>query len=132
MNKIQYNEEQKAFEITYKLWDNDTDVLLYVKSEQEILENLGEIAGKLDKIDRNRSKIADIIARRLRSIFARDDGFEKTLHISKALVDLDEDGAIVEFTVKSSDTSLKGAGIDLELSTDNSIEILGVNSSYDM
>lgn len=132
MNKIQYNEEQKAFEITYKLWGNDTDVLLYVKSEQEILENLGEIAEKLDKIDRNRSKIADIIARRLRSIFARDDGFEKTLHISKALVDLDKDGAIVEFTVKSSDTSLKGAGIDLELSTDNSIEILGVNSSYDM
>lgn len=133
MDKIRYNEEQKAFEITYKLWDNDTDVLLYVKSEQEILENLGEIAGKLDKIDRNRTKITSLIDRKLGKSLSQHEGFEKTMYISKALVDIDEDGATVEFTVKSREKAvLKGVGVDLELSTDNSIEILGVNSRYDM
>lgn len=122
MNQIKYNEKEEAFEITYKLWDNETTIRFYVEEQQEIMDNFSEIAQKLDKVNRNKKKIAEIIA---------DEGYygglsetlAECLQITSAYVDVDEDGVVVCFDVYSTDGYL--APLSMELGTDNSIEVLG-------
>ncbi len=122
MNQIQYNEKEEAYEITYKLWDNEVTVRFYVEEQQEIMDNFSEIAQKLDKLNRNKKKIAEIIA---------DEGYygglsetlAECLQITSAYVDVDEDGVVVCFNVDSTDGYL--VPLNMELGTDNGIEVTG-------
>ena len=122
MNQIKYNEKEEAFEISYKLWEKDVTIRFYVESQQEIMDNFSEIAQKLDKLNRNRKKIAEIIS---------DEGYygglsetlENSLQITSAYIDLDEDGVVVCFNVDSTDGYLQP--LSMELGTDNGIEIIG-------
>lgn len=122
MSQIKYNEKEEAFEISYKMWENDVTVRFYVEEEAEIMDNFSEIAQKLDKVNRNKKKIAEIIA---------DDGYysgaseilEGCLQITSAYIDIDEDGVVVCFYVDSTDGYLKP--LSMELGYDNGIEIVG-------
>lgn len=122
MNQIQYNEKEEAYEITYKLWDNAVTVRFYVEEQQEIMDNFSEIAQKLDKLNRNKKKIAEIIA---------DEGYygglsetlAECLQITSAYVDVDEDGVVVCFNVDSTDGYL--VPLTMELGADNGIEVTG-------
>lgn len=122
MNQIKYNEKEEAFEITYKLWEKDVTVRFYVEEQQEIMDNFSEIAQKLDKVNRNKKKIAEII-----SDEGYYDGFSETLadnlQITSAYIDVDEDGVVVCFYVDSNDGYLKP--LSMELGYDNGIEIVG-------
>lgn len=122
MNQIKYNEKEEAFEITYRLWENDVTIRFYVEEQQEIMDNLSEIAQKLDKVNRNKKKIAEII-----STEGYYDGFSETLadnlQITSAYIDIDEDGVVVCFYVDSTDGYL--SPVSMELGTDNGIEIVG-------
>ena len=53
MSNIKYNEQEEAFELPYKLWDETRIVRFYVESEDEIMQNLKGIAEKLAKLDTN-------------------------------------------------------------------------------
>ncbi|MDE5583011.1 MAG: hypothetical protein K2J08_04855 [Ruminococcus sp.] len=125
MSQIKYNEKEEAYEITYKLWENPITVRFYVEEEKEIMDNFSEIAQKLDKLNRNRKKIAEIIA---------DNGYyggavetlSENMQITKAYVDIDEDGVVVCFTVDSLDGYLRP--LAMELSTDNGIETVGYDT----
>lgn len=122
MNQIKYNEKEEAFEITYKLWENDVTVRFYVEEQQEIMDNFSEIAQKLDKLNRNKKKIAEIIA---------DDGYygglsetlADCLQITSAYIDVDDDGVVVCFNVDSTDGYLQP--LSMELGVDNGIEVVG-------
>ncbi|MDE5772216.1 MAG: hypothetical protein K2I06_11430 [Ruminococcus sp.] len=122
MNQIQYNEKEEAYEITYKLWDNAVTVRFYVEEQQEIMDNFSEIAQKLDKLNRNKKKIAEIIA---------DEGYygglsetlAECLQITSAYVDVDDDGVVVCFNVDSTDGYL--VPLTMELGADNGIEVTG-------
>ena len=91
MNQIKYNEKEEAFEISYKLWEKDVTIRFYVENQQEIMDNFSEIAQKLDKLNRNKKKIAEIIS---------DEGYygglsetlENGLQITSTYIDIDEDG----------------------------------------
>ncbi len=122
MNKIQYNEKEEAYEINYKLWDNMVTVRFYVEEQQEIMDNFSEIAQKLDKLNRNKKKIAEIIS---------DEGYygglsetlEECLQVTSAYIDVDEDGVVLCFNVDSTDGYL--TPLTMELGTDNGIEVTG-------
>lgn len=122
MNQIKYNEKEEAFEITYKLWENDVTVRFYVEEQQEIMDNFSEIAQKLDKLNRNKKKIAEIIS---------DDGYygglsetlADCLQITSAYIDVDDDGVVVCFNVDSTDGYLHP--LSMELGVDNGIEVVG-------
>ena len=122
MNQIHYNEKEEAYEITYKLWENDVTVRFYVVEQQEIMDNFSEIAQKLDKLNRNKKKIAEIIS---------DEGYygglsetlSESLQITSAYVDVDEDGVVVCFNVDSTDGYL--VPLTMELGADNGIEVTG-------
>ncbi|MBO5104564.1 MAG: hypothetical protein J6B74_05820 [Ruminococcus sp.] len=122
MNQIHYNEKEEAYEITYKLWENDVTVRFYVEEQQEIMDNFSEIAQKLDKLNRNKKKIAEIIS---------DEGYygglsetlSESLQITSAYVDVDEDGVVVCFNVDSTDGYL--VPLTMELGADNGIEVTG-------
>lgn len=122
MNQIKYNEKEEAYEITYKLWDNEVTVRFYVEEQQEIMDNFSEIAQKLDKVNRNKKKIAEII-----SDEGYYDGFSETLaenlQITSAYIDVDEDGVVVCFYVDSTDGYLQP--LSMELGADNGIEVTG-------
>lgn len=119
---LKYNEKEEAFEITYKLWENDVTVRFYVEEQQEIMDNFSEIAQKLDKVNRNKKKIAEIIAGE-----GYYDGFSETLadnlQVTSAYIDVDEDGVVVCFNVDSADGYLQP--LSMELGADNGIEVTG-------
>lgn len=122
MSQINYNEKEEAYEITYKLWENPVVIRFYVEEEKDIMDNFSEIAQKLDRLNRNRKKIAEIIA---------DEGYyggasetlAENMQITRAYVDIDEDGVVVCFTVDSLDGYLKP--LAMEFGADNGIEATG-------
>lgn len=122
MNKIQYNEEQEAFEITYKLWDKDMTVRFYAESQQEILNNLSEIAGKLEAVNVGKRQIADLIGEE--GYYEGDTkSLADNLVLRSVYADIDEDGVVVCFTADSSDGYMSPVAV--ELIDDGEFEITG-------
>lgn len=133
MSGIKYNEEQEAYELEYSLWGNQVRVLFYVDSENEIMNGLSEIADKLERINRNKSKIAAVIMRegwheKGRFPMLDEKRFSDSLSIADAFVDMEEDdgmnAAVIRFIVTSSEGYLKGR-LAVEIETDNGMEIVG-------
>lgn len=133
MSGIKYNEEQEAYELEYELWGSSVRVLFYVGSESEIMDGIGEIADKLDRINRNKDKIAAVIMRegwyeKGRFPMLDEKKFAESLTIDDAFVDMEEDdgmnAAVIRFIVVSSEGYLKGR-LALEIETDNGLEIVG-------
>lgn len=122
MGQIKYNEKEEAFEISYKLWENNVTVRFYVEEESEIMDNFSEIAQKLDRLNRNKKKIAEIIT---------DNGYysgasellAECIQITGTYIDIDEDGVVVCFNVDSTDGYM--IPLCMELGYDNGIEITG-------
>ena len=122
MNKIKYNEQEEAYEIVYKIGDNDMTVRFYVEEQEDIMENIKNIAGMLDRLNRSKSDIAQLVS---------DEGYyegaaeilEKGIILTKAYIDIDEDEVVLCFSVNSNDGYLR-LPLALEL-YDGEFEILG-------
>lgn len=121
MNKIKYNEKEEAFEIVYKIWSKDITVRFYVDSQDEIMKNISEIALQLEKVGNSRQEIARIVA---------EEGYyegavetlEKSIEVTYAYVDIDEDGVVICMTVTSADGYLKPLAVEL---LDSDFEVTG-------
>lgn len=124
MSNIRYNEKEEAYEIEYKLWGSAATVRFYVDSEQDIMDNFADVAQKLDKLDRNRKKIASLLMDEGYYEGGDPDVLAKKLTLENVYVDIDEDGVVVCFTTDSSDGYLSGK-IAVEIGADNGIEIIG-------
>lgn len=122
MNKIQYNEEQEAFEITYKLWDKDMTVRFYTEDQQAIMDNISEIAQKLEAVNGGKRRIAEVISEE--GYYEGDaKTLEENLVLSSVYADIDEDGVVICFTADSSDGYL--TPVSVELMGDNEFEATG-------
>lgn len=127
MQKIKYNEEQEAFEIEYELWGRSVTVLLYMEEQEEIMENLSEIADKLGKLDRNKKRIAEVIKRdgrydKKKFPLITIAELEEKMEIESAFVDMDEDGVVLGATVVTENGAL-GEGVIVEILSDGALEI---------
>lgn len=127
---MKYNEMQEAYEIKYKLWEkDDITVRLYFEDQQEILDRISDIASKLDKINRNRKKVTEVLIRdewieksAIGELSA--DEVAKTMYITSASVEADEDGMILSVNIACEKDYLQGE-IAVELVWDDSLEVVG-------
>lgn len=121
MSNIKYNEEQEAYELPYKLWNEEINVRFYTESEDDIMANLSEIAMKLETINGGKGKLSRMLA---------DDGIyegsadklAKSIAIDDIYADIDEDEIVFCFTVSSNDGYMKPQSIELY---DTDFEIIG-------
>lgn len=112
MSNIKYNEEQEAYELPYKLWDEVMTVRFYTESEDDIMKNISAIAMKLETINGGKKKLARMIA---------DEGMyegaaeilAKQLTMNSIYVDIDEDEIVVCFAVSSNDGYMSDLNIEL-------------------
>ena len=108
MSNIKYNEQEEAFELPYKLWNEDMTVRFYTESEETIISNLKDIAKKLAKLDGGRSTVAGMLI---------DDGFyeggdaealARILKLRSVYVDIDEEETVVCFDTGTDDGFMQG------------------------
>ncbi|MCR5599795.1 MAG: hypothetical protein K6G33_03495 [Ruminococcus sp.] len=108
MSNIKYNEREEAYELPYKIWNEELTVRFYTESEDTIMKNLSVIAKKLAKLDSSKSTVAGILI---------DDGFyegsdaealAKILKLSNVYVDMDGEDIVVCFDTGTSDGFMKG------------------------
>lgn len=112
MNAIRYNDAEEAFEINYKIWNNEMTVRFYVEDQQKIIDNLSTVAQALAKLDGGRKKVCESIV---------NDGYytdaiellEKSIRLLSVYVDIDEEGVVLCFTVECSDGYLAPLSIEL-------------------
>ena len=107
MSNIKYNEQEEAFELPYKLWDETATVRFYVGEEADIIKNLKDVAAKLAKLDGSRRQIAELLI---------DDGFyeggdpdalAKILALANVYVDFDDEDIVLCFDVYTDDGYMK-------------------------
>lgn len=121
MSNIKYNEEQEAYELPYKLWDNSITVRFYADGEEDIMDNLSEIAVKLETINGSKKRLARMIA---------DEGMydgagetlAKELIMKSIYVDIDDGEIVVCFVAASGDGYMKPLNVELYGSD---LEIIG-------
>ena len=103
MSNIMYNQQEEAYELPYKLWDEMMTVRFYTESEETIISNLSDIAKKLARLDGGRDNIAAMLI---------DDGFyeggnaqalAKLLKLRNVYVDIDEEETVVCFETGTDD-----------------------------
>ena len=108
MSNIKYNEQEEAFELPYKLWNEDMTVRFYTESEETIINNLKDIAKKLARLDGGRSTVAGMLI---------DDGFyeggdaealARILKLRSVYVDIDEEETVVCFDTGTDDGFMQG------------------------
>ena len=108
MSNIKYNEQEEAFELPYKLWNEDMTVRFYTESEETIINNLKDIAQKLARLDGGRSTVAGMLI---------DDGFyeggdaealARILKLRSVYVDIDEEETVVCFDTGTDDGFMQG------------------------
>lgn len=123
MSNIVYNKQQEAFELPYKLWNKTMTVRFYTENEQDIMDNLSNIALQLETVNGGKSKIARIIADE--GLYGgAEEVLAKHICLESIYVDIDDDEIVVCFTVSSSDGYMQN--IDIELYNDD-FEITGKN-----
>lgn len=121
MSNIKYNEEQEAFELPYKLWDNMITVRFYTDSESDIMDNLSDIAFQLETVNGGKSTIAKLISDE--GLYGGDDdALKDLLCLESVYVDIDEDEIVVCFTVSSTDGYMKPISMELY---ENDFEVIG-------
>ncbi|WP_297958826.1 hypothetical protein [uncultured Ruminococcus sp.] len=103
VSNIMYNQQEEAYELPYKLWDEMMTVRFYTESEETIISNLSDIAKKLVRLDGGRDNIAAMLI---------DDGFyeggnaqalAKLLKLRNVYVDIDEEETVVCFETGTDD-----------------------------
>ncbi|WP_455529712.1 hypothetical protein [Ruminococcus sp.] len=108
MSNIKYNEQEEAYELPYKLWNNTITVRFYTDSVETIIANLSDIAKKLARLDGGRSTIAAMLI---------DDGFyeggnaealAKILKLENVYVDIDDEDTVVCFDTGTDDGYMQG------------------------
>lgn len=107
MSNIKYNEQEEAFELPYKLWDETAVVRFYVENEAEIMQNLKAVAEKLAKLDGSRRQLAELLIDEGYYEGGDPDALAKKLRLEFPYVDLDEDEVIVCFDLFADDGYMK-------------------------
>lgn len=109
MSNIKYNKTEEAFELPYKIWDNEQTVRFYVEEESVIMENLSAIAAKLAKLDSSKKHIAELIANEGHYDGGNAETLTGNLSLENVYVDIDEDEIVVCIEADSFDGYMPSA-----------------------
>ena len=112
MSNIRYNEEQEAYELPYKLWNETMTVRFYAEGESAIMSELPRIAEILETINGSRKKLASLIADNGRYEGAAQT-LAKQLVMKSIYLDIDEDEIVACFTLSSADGYMKDISLEL-------------------
>ena len=109
LSNIKYNKTEEAFELPYKIWDNEQTVRFYVDEESVIMENLSAIAAKLAKLDSSKKHIAELIANEGHYDGGNAETLAGNLSLENVYVDIDEDEIVVCIETDSFDGYMPSA-----------------------
>ncbi len=112
MSNIKYNEEQVAYELPQKLWNETITVRFYAENESAIMSELSRIAEILETLNGGRKKIASLIADEGRYEGAAQT-LAKQLVMKSIYLDIDEDEIVACFAVSSADGYMSDLNIEL-------------------
>ena len=122
---ITYDPKEEAYELPYKIWDEDVTVRFYVDEQQEIFDNLSAVAEMLGKVDANKYKIAGVLADD--KYFSEDetaDNLQQHISVDSLYFDIDGDELTLCMTVASRDSYFFDK-INIEIGSDGGIEVTG-------
>lgn len=107
MSNIRYNEQEEAFELPYKLWDNAVTVRFYVDSEEDIMNNLSAVAQKLAAVDGGKNKVAELLIDEGWYEGGNPEALAKLMKIQNVYVDIDDEDIVVCFETGTDDGYMK-------------------------
>lgn len=108
MSNIKYNEQEEAFELPYKLWNNTITVRFYTKDEETIMKNLKDIAKKLAKLDGSKSTVAGMLIDEGYYEGSSAEELAKILKLENVYVDIDDEDTVVCFDTGTDDGYMQG------------------------
>ena len=108
MSNIKYNEQEEAFELPYKLWNNTMTVRFYTEDEETIMKNLKDIAKKLAKLDGSKSTVAGMLIDEGYYEGGNADELAKILKLENVYVDIDDEDTVVCFDTGTDDGFMQG------------------------
>ena len=108
MSNIKYNEQEEAFELPYKLWNETMTVRFYTDEEAIIIKNLKDIAKKLAKLDSSKSTLAGMLIDEGYYEGCNADELAKILKLENVYVDIDDEENVVCFDTGTDDDYMQG------------------------
>ena len=108
MSNIKYNEQEEAFELPYKLWNENMTVRFYTDKEADIIKNLKDIAKKLAKLDSSKSTLAGMLIDEGYYEGCNADELAKILKLENVYVDIDDEENVVCFDIGTDDEYMQG------------------------
>ena len=108
MSNIRYNEQEEAYELPYKLWDNTMTVRFYTDSEETIMKKLSDIAKKLAKLDGSKSTVAGMLIDEGYYEGSNAEELAKILRLENVYVDIDDEDTVVCFDTRTDDGFMQG------------------------
>lgn len=108
MSNIKYNEQEEAYELPYKLWNEELTVRFYTEDEETIISNLSAIAKKLAKADGGKSTVADMLIDEGYYEGGNAEELAKILKLENVYVDIDDEDIVVCFDTGTDDGYMKG------------------------
>ena len=108
MSNIRYNEQEEAFELPYKLWNNTMTVRFYTDAEDTIMKKLSDIAKKLAKLDGSKSTVAGMLIDEGYYEGSNAEELAKILRLENVYVDIDDEDTVVCFDTGTDDGFMQG------------------------
>lgn len=108
MSNIKYNEQEEAFELPYKLWNNTMTVRFYTDKEENIMKKLKDIAKKLAKLDGSKSTVAGMLIDEGYYEGGSAEELAKILKLENVYVDIDDEDTVVCFDTGTDDGFMQG------------------------
>lgn len=108
MSNIKYNEQEEAFELPYKLWNNTMTVRFYTEDEETIMKNLRDIAKKLAKLDGSKSTVAGMLIDEGYYEGGSAEELAKILKLENVYIDIDDEDTVVCFDTGTDDGYMQG------------------------
>ena len=108
MSNIKYNEQEEAFELPYKLWNNTMTVRFYTDEESTIMKKLKDIAQKLSKLDSSKNTVAGLLIDEGYYEGGNAEELAKILKLENVYVDIDDEENVVCFDTGTDDDYMQG------------------------
>jgi hypothetical protein len=108
VSNIKYNEQEEAFELPYKLWNNTITVRFYTEDEETIMKKLKDIAKKLAKLDGSKSTVAGMLIDEGYYEGSSAEELAKILKLENVYVDIDDEDTVVCFDTGTDDGYMQG------------------------
>lgn len=125
MPELEHNAKQCCYFFRREIWCRKVRVKLMTEDENQAHSVMPAVTEKIDRIDRNRDKIANLLYKGVYEEGSETvEEFSAALYISALRAEIyRDDGIEIIFTVKSKNDYPCSVKYECELHNDNSIEI---------